>query len=926
MANAQDSQPQYFTKTLQLGLDDYEVTMLQTVLSQIPDTGYPATQRSSVFNQTTQIALKKFQKIYGLKSTGKVDKKTLAVLNEIAMRLEIPSSPAPPVPSPAPPIPFPAPPTSYPTPTPLPPAPVPEEKSALKKKSAATPPAESRFAPSPSDSKIPHESLAIDIDNLPKITVPSGVPYFQYSWRASEDVGGEETLPTPVPKPLIIENGKKTLTVETNAALRLAQVYKVYLVDEEETWTDEEAGLVYELLRRLTGFRLYWEDANRPWKIILTKKNLPNDIEEIEEREDSFTYRISKKAFKHTNPVLIPGEETETDRIFYSNRLFQALLRIFLKERQDIEDLISDRYGIEVGYGEPREDYQDFTVEELFYLAAVFEDYPESFHKLAGLNKIIRRKNGLKLPICPEADAFADVSKGYIMFADKAFRPGRHAIDIKQIIAHEMAHFIWKNILYETTRKEFMALSGWTLNRHPNLHLAKEVIAKDHPKAVRERPFKETWYRETTTNFVSDYAASLSPEEDFAETIAYYLYAPDKVRTVAPTKYNFIKNVVDNYEYVVLVDEQFTFEVFNLSPDYRFPGKIIATNIEVSKLEDGNNRVVATIELSRKTQKGATSAEALTISRVGTKEDLTFSPVGNEGFVLRAETVISKYAASGYWFPRQIVIWRNAGGFPRYQNISQFGWLLFLNNPEEDLNPPEPDMDRVTGELITVDGDPYVRVKVPISDEHEEGIRGEGTLNQYDSNKYLFASPGYNAASKSLIFAYQLRQYHAGGTWTFRAFYASDIAGNTGYYDLAKKAKEFEIKTTRPDLIKPKLDVSSIKIEAVPKNKEQPDGSTEVAITLRAKDDNSGVNSISTFLLNPLGQSFGYGEVDESYSEPYFVGNPKVWKEYVIKIDLPAGSAPGTWIVRDIHVRDKADNVLRADFAEIGILKPFKVY
>ena len=97
---------------------------------------------------------------------------------------------------------------------------------------------------------------------------------------------------------------------------------------------------------------------------------------------------------------------------------------------------------------------------------------------------------------------------------------------------------------------------------------------------------------------MSAYAASYNPDEDFAETLAYYIYQPDLVRTLAPDKYNFIKKVVDGYEYVVLVDKQFTFQVFNLEPDLTFPGKIIGVDTEVYKLENGDNRVVATLHLA----------------------------------------------------------------------------------------------------------------------------------------------------------------------------------------------------------------------------------------------------------------------------------------------------------------------------------------
>ena len=79
-------------------------------------------------------------------------------------------------------------------------------------------------------------------------------------------------------------------------------------------------------------------------------------------------------------------------------------------------------------------------------------------------------------------------------------------------------------------------------------------------------------------------------------------------------------------------------------------------------------------------------------------------------------------------------------------------------------------------------------------------------------------------------------------------------------------------------------------------------------------------------ILKPdSGTLFDYHYHDNFYTD-YFVGEPNEWKLYEIKFTLPPGSIPGTWILREIDLHDKAGNKLTSNFIETGIVRPFKVY
>jgi Trk K+ transport system NAD-binding subunit len=59
------------------------------------------------------------------------------------------------------------------------------------------------------------------------------------------------------------------------------------------------------------------------------------------------------------------------------------------------------------------------------------------------------------------------------------------------------------------------------------------------------------WATTKTTEFVSAYAHLINPNEDMAESIAYYILNPDKLRARAQEKYDFIEeNIMKGSKYI----------------------------------------------------------------------------------------------------------------------------------------------------------------------------------------------------------------------------------------------------------------------------------------------------------------------------------------------------------------------------------------
>ena len=104
-------------------------------------------------------------------------------------------------------------------------------------------------------------------------------PYFTYSWEASAELTGQTsvTFPEAAPRPVIVLNGEPTLTLNTTAAMRLAESLDIVLLDDEDPWEQQSTGLLYEMVRRLPDTRQRVFDAH-PWSISLTTDDLVDDV------------------------------------------------------------------------------------------------------------------------------------------------------------------------------------------------------------------------------------------------------------------------------------------------------------------------------------------------------------------------------------------------------------------------------------------------------------------------------------------------------------------------------------------------------------------------------------------------------------------------------------------------------------------------
>ena len=162
---------------------------------------------------------------------------------------------------------------------------------------------------------------------------------------------------------------------------------------------------------------------------------------------------------------------------------------------------------------ETNEHYREFENRELMILIAILEDFPQALHKVPQLKYFICRKE-----YDGRSAAVAWTSNGYIEIAQSVISRD-HVIDTKRLLAHEKAHFLWSHLFPEQLRNDWQELGGW----------------------YKDKKSEEGWStNKDRKTFITDYAYEKNPNEDMAESLAYYLVYPDRLKTQCPDKHEFI--------------------------------------------------------------------------------------------------------------------------------------------------------------------------------------------------------------------------------------------------------------------------------------------------------------------------------------------------------------------------------------------------
>ncbi len=796
---------------------------------------------------------------------------------------------------------------------------------------------------------------------------------YTYTWQDDDSAAGHATERyVNEPAKIVVLNDSVKVPSDFSA-IKLRTEYGVVLSDDIEPWSSEDSYRLYKMFAALPylpfgeGAKVDFETGENVRGVFRLTNDEQDDDLKIEIIDGIKYATVSQSAFTYATPQIVTIDGIKGK--FYSKRLYHVIVKFitdFAKDDAMLAWIAREKFGVEFLSSDQRTEdlmnedasnFQAFFNTEKLEILSMFEELPEGFQKQNGLKYLVRRINGQDHPIYPTAAAIAWAGSNTIEFMSKAFSNGDIS-DSRRLILHEKAHFLWAYTFDEKLKSDWAELGGWFLD----------------PTGA------SGWSTYNTTESVSAYAHLKNPNEDMAESIAFYLTNPDALLSVSVRKYEFIRDhVMHGTRYIAQIRQDLTFTVYNLFPDYTYPGKVtkIEINVKGTSEEDKEVTIRATLNSVNPEKDGAAQAYLRFASSIGTIHDIRLNPENGQAqdSILVGKTTFNKLEKSGYWGLAYFNL-SDLVGNVRYENTSTLGMKLYIENPLEDIMAPQfnhdyklevvtgnfsdgdwmvqPDSSGVEMKALKIsfshyDKSPtsrgYARLNVPnstMSEVYNRDIQGpaitdsiRGFDNGFNSNKYF-----------EMYLAIQ--DYYQSGWYSTTYSFVQDIAGNIGYVYHVKDTTDFHIalkdkfkifKTVRdsiyietpyPDYKKPEIDVNNITIIAEPTNPQAPDGETSVKVAILARDlsdyegHESGVNSVSFTFRDPLGGIHGYQTGNGTMVHPDLangVGSPKPqgdseWRIYNFIIQLPKGSPPGQWGMASAEVKDRAGNREQYSFVE----------
>jgi hypothetical protein len=781
---------------------------------------------------------------------------------------------------------------------------------------------------------------------------------FRYCWQEDINSPSGSDYIAGINKPMNVVFSDEIIEVPDLAYAEMLYANFGITLSNEGTvkWDKDTTYAVYQTMKKIPIGdlkRIRWLASigeireEKESKLLLTDEYLTDDVQFITGSNNTMT--ISTAVFENSNPKIASLDGKRGT--YYSNRLHHALIHLVTEGGTNkiiVSKILLKRYGVKIDIpnyttltqptgGELQSRFQDFKPSELMKIINMFEEMPSGFHKVSGLNYLVRRMDGLLHPLYPDAPAVAWTDAGYIEFMESAFK----AYDIAhmhRLILHEKTHFLWSNVFDVTLKNDWMALAGW-------------YECSENSSG---------WCTTKQAEFVSAYAHLKNPNEDMAESVSYFLVNPDKLRSRSILKYEFIRDrIMQGNIYISKIRDDLTFEVYNLFPDYVFPGKIKRVKVLVAGAPEEEKKITVEIDLHAMDNvlEGAAEGFLRIYSDIDTLHDMYLQPINGKslGVTLRGTTTLSKYAKNGSWFTDQINI-RDEIGNERSMGPNDFGFRVYLNNPLEDITPPkyvensaqfalnkvtrtEPlykgvnkkiELNALVVTWETIEENPDT-CYVAINDDDFETYSHEeyGKYNSLGKCEVELLIPDYYVSGMYLL-------ARLGGADKANNLYSvvfsppllfdSDLlsAGPVGTPSTDEIAPSFSVITNNPDTEAPILDLNNISVKSVPTNPDAPNGETMVTFTFKVKDNLSGYVLGSWSMRDPQGlrtQKYHYVKALDSETDAGSFIEPRnydtEWNEWSITSVLPVGSAPGTWGIAEMTLRDRAQNFKTYDFTEI---------
>lgn len=666
-------------------------------------------------------------------------------------------------------------------------------------------------------------------------------------------------------------------------SINILNEYGYLLSNDSSTWTNEDTYRLYLMFKKLNFQKFGERDTVRVrGKIFMSLRAIDRDVDFYTQSGIDFI-TISRAAFTYATPQVVTLDGIKGK--FFSKRLYNSVVYYYTDRGTNssrIDEIASTRYGLQFLSPSPflqqlmnetSTNFQQFTSDEKLVILSMFEEFPDAMQRQDQLKYLVRRINGQPHPVYNLAPAIAWVTMQTIEWMESAF--SSQAIDYMQrLVLHEKAHFLWEHTFSQSIKDEWATIGGWYLD--PTV--------------------SSGWSTTNTTQFVSAYAHAINPNEDMAESIAFYITNPDALRSRSQSKFDFIRDrIMKGSVYIAIINPALTFTVYNLFPDYNYPGKIKRTKVEVigGATQDKTVKLEIELEVLNNAFNGASQAQCRFTSSIGTFKDMWLVPINSSGSILRGEFPLPKTAKSGYWTVGQIKVW-DQNGNTRLENNSTYGLKCYVNNPLEDIVPPlyiqnTLRLDSIVGRFTAFGGDscstghnppcnettPIIqamRISLDLAENNTINNYGRvmarvffptfDTISQYNIQPYSLDCQAngsrilndYPDSLKHAKIFFPIPDYFPRGYYSVSYFDMQDNALNvrtvhldldTGNHYMFMPPPSINQRAIRdsvyfytpyPDLKPPKLDLNDIEIRATPTNPSAPNGETLFEMWVWVKD------------------------------------------------------------------------------------------
>ena len=503
---------------------------------------------------------------------------------------------------------------------------------------------------------------------------------YYFTWNRTDVIGNTETSAAVIDKINVDFLENTDYVSDTGDASYLREEYNVVLQDDELIWSSEASSRFLELYEKIP--QSVTSDLKSVWT--LTKNEQQNDIS-FKETNGVWYVTVSKSAIESMTPRVAVSDGVTGK--YFSNRFYNALVRFVTNNGTDAakcETILNENFATSFNVpdysvltagitNEDASQFQEFYPEEKLLILTMFEEMPEGMHKMPELKYLVRRKTGQSHPLYPSAAAvtWTTASQPYIEFMDVAFGASDGYYETKRLIIHEKMHIFWEYYFSDALKEQWYEVGGWYEN----------------PEDA------DGWSTTKQTEFVSAYAHAHNPDEDMAESVATYVIDPDLLRSRSLAKYEFIKEyIMGGSFYLVQIRNDLTFEVYNLNPDYTYPGQIDSISLQV----DGGpyEDKLVTFEIRLHGSEEFEGAESILFrlqpadKNCNQYYDVWLSKADDYGLVFHGTEVISKYSYDGYWYTDQIEIFDSVGN-ERYESNTDYSMKVYIDNPLYDNIPPE---------------------------------------------------------------------------------------------------------------------------------------------------------------------------------------------------------------------------------------------